>query len=124
MPRAEVGKVGLDFFRCVCELRLFRAANGHARENVTTVVPRHNYERTESGESTNERSTRVNGRTVPSIGLEHLFNDEELSLPSRSTPCLGICGIRALGDILETPTPMIPDPIDFRVNFERLCRHS
>jgi hypothetical protein len=26
--------------------------------------------------------------------------------------------------MLETPSPMIPDPVDFRMNFERLCRHG
>jgi hypothetical protein len=26
--------------------------------------------------------------------------------------------------MLETPPPMVPDPVDFWVNFERRCRHG
>jgi hypothetical protein len=66
----------------------------------------------------------MNGRTIPRIGVEHPFYDEELSFPSRPSPRLNIGRIRFLRDMLETPSPMIPDPVDFWVNFERRCRHG
>jgi hypothetical protein len=72
----------------------------------------------------NEDLARAKGRTIPRIGLEHPFYDEELSFPSRPSPCLSIRRIGLLWDVLETPSPMIPDPVDFRVNFERHCCHG
>ena len=60
----------------------------------------------------------VAARTVSWICIEQLFYNSQFPLPASFLPRLRIILIRGIRDVLETPAPVVPYPIHFRMNFE------
>lgn len=56
--------------------------------------------------------------TVSRIYVEQLLYNSQFPLPASSLPRLPVILIWRIRDVLETPTPMVPYPIHFRMNFE------
>lgn len=51
---------------------------------------------------------------VPAVTSEHLAHEIQLFLPA----CFGDLGRAALGDLLQEPQSVVPDPVAFRVLYQ------
>ena len=54
--------------------------------------------------------------TITSVDIQHLLDQHELHLPEFVAPLFGLVG--AERDGFETPLPMVPYPVHFRVDLE------
>ena len=73
MPRAEIRKVRFDLAGCICQFGCFRSREGHASENVSSIIPRMDYHLFGVEK---ERNLALGRLTVSSIGVKHFVDDE------------------------------------------------
>jgi len=143
MPCTEIRVVLLDTVRCVSELIRLGPTKGRwtMREHVATIVPGLNYpvkqpylwhmsrERVNVSMSLSVCNLQL-GRTISLIQRKHLLHQTYLLGPHGYSPTVGITFVfgvrvhqRTLWDILETPAPVVPYPINFRVPLQsRRCK--